>query len=123
MPGEIVDGNDVVAVWKGVGAAVDRARDGRGSSLVECKTFRMTGHSAHDDASYVPDEMFEQWEKKDPIVRLEASLEKQGILTRQEIETMTGRVASEIDEAVALAEKDPFPAPEDCLKGVYSDGR
>jgi len=121
MPGEIVDGNDVVAVWEAVGRGIDRARSGGGSSLIECKTFRMTGHSAHDDAGYVPKELFEEWKKKDPILRLEESLEEQQILTRAEIGDMTRRIAAEIDEAVALAEKDPFPAPEECLSGVYSD--
>jgi pyruvate dehydrogenase E1 component alpha subunit len=121
MPGEIVDGNDVVAVWEAVGGAIRRARQGQGSSLIECKTFRMTGHSAHDDASYVPSELFEEWKKKDPIVRLESALLEREVLTADEIREMTDRVRGEIDEAVALAEADPLPAPEDCLKGVYSD--
>jgi pyruvate dehydrogenase E1 component alpha subunit len=121
MPGEVVDGNDVVAVWKAVSGAVDRARSGRGASLIECKTFRMTGHSAHDDASYVPPGLFEEWEKKDPIPRLEELLEKREILTRTGIDEMNARITSEIDEAVALAEQDPFPDPEECLTGVYAE--
>jgi pyruvate dehydrogenase E1 component alpha subunit len=121
MPGKIVDGNDVVAVWNAVSGAVARARSGGGASLIECKTFRMTGHSAHDDAGYVPPELFDEWEKKDPIPRLERMLRKHEILTPGEIDRMTERVTSEIDEAVALAEKDPFPDPEECLTGVYAD--
>ncbi|MGA2120157.1 MAG: thiamine pyrophosphate-dependent dehydrogenase E1 component subunit alpha, partial [Bryobacteraceae bacterium] len=67
MPAEIVDGNDPLAVYDATGRAVAHARAGLGPYLVECKTFRMTGHSAHDAAHYVPPELFEQWEKRDPI--------------------------------------------------------
>ena len=119
IPGEIVDGNDVVAVWEAVNRAVQSARDGNGPSLVECKSFRMTGHSAHDDARYVPSELFEYWEKRDPIVRLEASMKEQGFLNDKKFEEMNSRVVCEIDEAVELADKDPYPDPEDCMTGVY----
>ena len=119
IPGEIVDGNDVVAVWEAVNRAVQSARDGNGPSLVECKSFRMTGHSAHDDARYVPSELFEYWEKRDPIVRLEASMKEQGFLNDKKFEEMNSRVVGEIDEAVELADKDPYPDPEDCMTGVY----
>ncbi len=119
IPGEIVDGNDVVAVWEAVNRAVQTARDGNGPSLVECKSFRMTGHSAHDDARYVPSELFEYWEKRDPIVRLEASMKEQGFLNDKKFEEMNSRVVREIDEAVELADKDPYPDPEDCMTGVY----
>ena len=119
IPGEIVDGNDVMAVREAVNRAVQLARDGKGPSLVECKSFRMTGHSAHDDARYVPSELFEYWEKRDPIVRLEAFMKEQGFLNDKKLEAMNSRVVREIDEAVELADKDPYPDPEDCLTGVY----
>jgi TPP-dependent pyruvate/acetoin dehydrogenase alpha subunit len=119
MPAEIVDGNDVVAVWNAVNRAVERARNGEGPSLVECKSFRMTGHSAHDDARYVPKELFEYWKKRDPITLLEASMKEQGHLTDKKLEEMESRIVSEIDEGVKLAEKDPYPDPEDCLTDVY----
>ncbi len=121
MPGEIVDGNDVVAVRKSVSAAIERAKNGEGPSLVECKSFRMTGHSAHDNASYVPSELFEDWEKRDPIQQFESSLTDQGLMDESRIQKLTQRVIGEIDEAVALAEKDPHPNPEDCLTNVYSE--
>lgn len=121
MPGEIVDGNDVIAVWDAVGRGIERARSGQGASLIECKTFRMTGHSAHDDASYVPDELFEEWKQKDPIPRLETLLEERGVLTRSDIEALGRKVSAEIDEAVEQAEKDPLPPPEDTLTGVYAE--
>ena len=119
MPGEIVDGNDVVAVRDAVRGAIEMARKGEGPSLVECKSFRMTGHSAHDNASYVPPKLFEDWEKRDPIQRFETSLAEQGVLDESGIQKLSERVVSEIDEAVVLAEKDPYPNPEDCLTDVY----
>jgi TPP-dependent pyruvate/acetoin dehydrogenase alpha subunit len=120
MPGEIVDGNDVLAVRKAVGGAIDRARRGEGSSLIECKTFRMTGHSAHDDASYVPHELFEEWEKKDPILRFEEFLQSEDILAPEDIEEMSAEIRADVDAAVAAADEDPYPDPDDCLRGVYS---
>ena len=119
MPGEIVDGNDILAVWDASTRAIQRARAGEGPTLIECKTFRMTGHSAHDDAGYVPPELFEFWEERDPINRFERFLTSRGLIDRAAIEQMQGRINHEIDEAIQIAEKDPFPEPEDCLRDVY----
>lgn len=119
MPGEIVDGNDVLAVWNASQRAIEYARGGNGPSLIECKTFRMTGHSAHDDASYVPQELFEYWETRDPIRRLERTLVQQSIFSDAGIAEMDKGIHAEIDEAIAIAEKDPYPEPEDCLRDVY----
>ena len=66
-PIEIVDGNDVEAVFAATAAAVERARDGGGPSLIECKTMRMLGHAIHDGAEYVPPELLEEWEARDPV--------------------------------------------------------
>jgi TPP-dependent pyruvate/acetoin dehydrogenase alpha subunit len=119
MPGEIVDGNDILAVWDASTRAIQRARAGDGPTLIECKTFRMTGHSAHDDAGYVPPELFEFWEERDPINRFERFLTSRGLIDRAGIEQMQGQINHEIDEAIQVAEKDPFPEPEDCLRDVY----
>ena len=119
VPGEIVDGNDVFAVWNAAQRAVERARNGDGPTLIECKTFRMTGHSAHDDAGYVPHELFEYWEERDPVRRLERDLIKHDAITASGIDEMQSRINAEIDEAIQIAEKDPYPAPEDCLRDVY----
>src|SRR5215475_10444803 len=121
LPGEIVDGNDILAVWDSTARAIDRARAGNGPTLIECKTFRMTGHSAHDDAGYVPPELFEFWEEKDPIRRFERLLMQRGIASASDIEDLQKRINREIDEAIQIAEKDPFPDPEDCLKDVYEE--
>ncbi len=119
MPGDVIDGNDVLAVYESAERAVDWARSGKGPYLVEYKTFRMTGHSAHDDAGYVPKHMFEEWKEKDPIGRLERHLIAEGEITTEEIEAMAEGIKANIDDAVEWADKSPYPDPEDCLKDVY----
>ena len=121
IPGEIVDGNDVLAVWDAARRAIERARAGEGPTLIECKTFRMTGHSAHDDADYVPPALFEFWEERDPIRRLERDLIKRGAMTVDKIDDMQRQINAEIDEAIRQAEQDPYPEPADCLRGVYDE--
>ncbi len=74
MPSEIVDGNDVLAVYGSARRAVDRARDDGGPTFIEAKTFRMRGHAAHDNQSYVAKEVLDQWSKRDPIAHLEKAL-------------------------------------------------
>src|SRR2546428_943833 len=107
MPGEIVDGNDILAVWDAATRAIQRARAGGGPTLIECKTFRMTGHSAHDYAGYVPPELFEFWEERDPINRFERFLTDRGLIGKAGIEELQNRINQEIDEAIQIAEKDP----------------
>lgn len=119
VPGVIVDGNDVEAVYRAARNAIARARAGDGPTLLECKTFRMTGHSAHDDAGYVPKAKFEEWERKDPISRFQQRLVEEGVLNFEEIKQLHARVIEEIDSAVHWAERSPYPAPEECLRGVY----
>jgi pyruvate dehydrogenase E1 component alpha subunit len=121
IPGESNDGNDVLAVYQAVGRAVERARRGGGPTLLEFVTFRMTGHSAHDDAGYVPKRLFEEWERKDPIRRFQDFLGGRGLLEAGAIGEMEARIESELDEAVAWAETQPYPEPEECLAGVYHE--
>jgi acetoin:2,6-dichlorophenolindophenol oxidoreductase subunit alpha len=121
MPGVTIDGNDVLAVYEASKTAIEHARQGGGPSLIECKTFRMTGHSAHDDVKYVPKGLFEEWERKDPILRLETHLLQNNIMTEEELKWLALRITREVDEAVALAENDPYPEPQEALDGVYAD--
>ena len=121
MPGVSVDGNDVLEVYEATRSAIARARAGEGPSLIECRTFRMTGHSAHDDASYVPKEQFMEWEKKDPIRRLESRLLRDKVSTEESLKQLAVRISREVDEALALAENDPYPDPSETLEGVYAD--
>jgi TPP-dependent pyruvate/acetoin dehydrogenase alpha subunit len=119
MPGESVDGTDVQAVYRAVERAAARARAGKGPSFLECVTLRMTGHSAHDDADYVPEKLKLAWTKKDPIQRLEKDLLTKKVLTKQQIEAIDRRVREEIDIAIADAEARPLPQGEDVVEGVY----
>lgn len=120
IPGEIVDGNDVLAVYEVTKRAVERARKGGGPTLIEAKTFRMKGHAEHDDASYVPKEMFDYWEKHDPITTFEKYLLNENILTSKELAATQDRVKKEIDEAQRFAEESPPPKAEEAAKGVYA---
>lgn len=119
MPGASVDGNNVLVVYAAVEKAIARARAGKGPSLIECRTFRMTGHSAHDAAEYVPEDLRKAWAKKDPIERFQKILLREEILTKPQLEEMDRRIQKEIDDAVALAEASPFAAGATAVEGVY----
>lgn len=120
--GKIVDGNDVLAVYKAAEEAVDKARAGGGPTLIECKTFRMTGHAEHDDAFYVPKEKFEEWKKKDPLMIFESHLNDEGFLIEDMKKDIEDRIEQIIDEAVDFAERSPYPKGEETLEGVYGHG-
>ncbi len=120
MPGIVVDGNDVLAVRAAVAHAASRARQGEGPSLVEGKTMRMRGHAEHDDASYVPPALLEEWRKRDPIDRFDAYLREQKILDDVTAKEIGERLTKEIEEAVSFAESSPFPDGKDLLEGVYA---
>lgn len=121
MPGVIVDGNDVAAVYRVTCQAVERARAGKGPTLIEAKTFRMKGHAEHDAAAYVPKKLLQAWEKKDPIARFEKLLTGKRWLTpagKQEIEA---RIQREVAEDVAFAEESPMPDGQKAHEGVFAD--
>lgn len=119
MPAETVDGNDVFAVYHAVRRAAEHARAGHGPYMVECKTFRMTGHSAHDPADYVPKHLWEEWRKKDPILRLQKVMLKKGWVDQKTIDGVFDEIREEVDGAIEWAEKSPFPDPSELLDGVY----
>ena len=121
IPSEIIDGNDVLAVYSSARRAVDRARDGGGPTFIEAKTFRMRGHAAHDNQSYVPKEVLDQWRKRDPIAHMEKALKDSKLAGADDIEQVNKRVATVLDEDVAWAERQPSPVPEDALGGVYAE--
>lgn len=121
IPAEIVDGNDIFAVREAVGRAADRARTGKGPALIECKTFRMTGHSAHDSGAYVPHELWAEWEQRDPITRLEKKGVERGWFKSDEVRMIRSRVRAEVDAAIAWAEACPYPDASELLDGVYAE--
>ena len=121
FPGVAVDGNDVLAVYEVTRQAVERARRGDGPTLIECKTMRMKGHAAHDDARYVPDELLEEWVKKDPIRRYEKVLRDQGLLRPEVQRAIEERVTADLEDAQAFALDSPLPNPDDLERGVYHE--
>lgn len=119
IPGVVVDGNDVLAVYEAACAAVERARAGGGPTLLECKTYRRGGHSRSDPGHYRPPEEVEEWLAKDPIPRFRDVLLAEGILDEAGAEEVEAEVAAEIEAAVEYARSSPSPAPQDALEGVY----
>lgn len=121
IPSEIVDGNDAIAVFGSARRGVERARSGGGPTLIEAKTFRMRGHAAHDNQSYVPKSLLEEWKKRDPILHFEKHLNSAGVATKSEMEEVRKKVDALLDEEVAWSEAQPLPAPETALGGVYAN--
>lgn len=121
IPGEIVDGNDVLAVYDAAKRAVDFARGGGGPVLLEMKTFRMRGHAEHDDAKYVPPGLFDEWKAKDPLTRYDAALEIEGILTTEERDSRVARLKEQIDADADFAVESPMPDPAFAAGRVYAD--
>ncbi len=122
MPGVIVDGMDVVAVYEAAGEAIARARAGDGPTLLECKTYRYYDHVGVRGMglSYRTDEEVEEWKKKDPIDLFEARLADQGYLSAEDAQAVHDEVLAEIDEAIKFAEESPYPDPDAILEDVYA---
>ncbi len=120
IPGVIVDGNDVEAVYSTAKEAVERARSGGGPTLIEAKTMRMLGHAIHDGAEYVPRELLAEWEAKDPVRRFAARLLDAGIATEKELAELKERAVAVVQDAIAYAEASPMPDPKTVTDGVYA---
>ncbi len=120
MPGVVVDGNDVIAVYEATSEAVSRARQGKGPSLIECKTYRQRGHFEGDPCNYREDAEFKEWKEKDPIPRLEKKLLEMGLLTNSKIEEIKNAHQKELVAAEQFAEESPFPDPSELTEDVYT---
>jgi pyruvate dehydrogenase E1 component alpha subunit len=121
FPGLNIDGNDVEAVFEATRTAVDRARSGDGPTLIECQTMRMHGHGAHDDMSYVPPEMFEEWSARDPIDRYAARLVADFGFSDDEVEGIRTEVRDYVAECAARALDSPMPDPALATDGVFAE--
>ena len=119
MPAEIVDGNDVIAIYEATRRALEHARGGNGPYMIECKTFRISGHSAHDNADYVPDEIKEEWSKRDPILALQKQMVEKDWASETDFKKMRAGILAEIDEAVDWALEQPYPDPSTLEDNVY----
>jgi len=120
IPGVVVDGMDVMAVYEAVGEAVARARNGQGPTLIEAKTYRFRGHFEGDSGTYRPQEEIDQWLQKDPIDRYLKKLLEMKLLTKKQAEEIDKEAIAEMDAAVKFALESPFPEPEETLENVYS---
>jgi pyruvate dehydrogenase E1 component alpha subunit len=119
--GVVVDGTDVLAVHREAKRAIDKARSGGGPTLIECVTLRMEGHAVHDDAFYVPREMFEEWAKRDPVERFRTWLRENVQLTSEEEDEIGSDVKRILNEAMRRAEESPMPDPVTLTDGVYAE--
>jgi TPP-dependent pyruvate/acetoin dehydrogenase alpha subunit len=117
----IVDGNDVAAVFETSRRAVELCRAGDGPVLIEAKTHRMRGHAQHDPAEYVPKEMREFWEKRDPIARYEKYLTERKLWSAGDKEKVEKRIADLLKGELEFAENSPMPPPELAEQGVYCE--
>jgi pyruvate dehydrogenase E1 component alpha subunit len=120
--GVLVDGNDVLAVYKATRAAVDKARSGGGATLIEAVTYRIGGHSSSDDANkYRNPEEVEHWKNRDPIKRFRAYMTKKGLMTEQEDRGMQEEVENEIVSVIKESEKVPGPSVMSLFTDVYAE--
>jgi pyruvate dehydrogenase E1 component alpha subunit len=119
MPGKNVDGNDVLAVREVVLNAADRARKGLGPTLIEAKTYRLSGHSKSDPRTYRSKEEEKAAWENDPIKRYKMELIGENILNINEIEEIENQIASEIEEAIEFAENSPHPEPEVAFEDLF----
>jgi len=120
VPGEAVDGMDVLAVEEATRQAAASVRGGDGPYLLEFRTYRFRAHSMYDPELYRNKEEVEQWKKRDPIVTYEARLREWGLLTDEERVGVEAAVEEEIARAVAFAESGSWEPVEDLTKDVYS---
>jgi TPP-dependent pyruvate/acetoin dehydrogenase alpha subunit len=119
MTGCVVDGNDVLAVYETACAAVERARSGKGPTLIECKTYRHKGHSRVDPAKYRAKEEVQEWLDRDPIKRLKQKLLNDHVLNNEEINTIEKEASAKVEASAKFALESAYPAPEEALEDVY----
>jgi len=121
MPGVTVDGNDPLAVYEAAGEAIQRAREGKGPTLLECLTYRRCGHSRSDGNAYRDPAESEQWMARDPIEVFARTLRQKRVLTRKRMDEIEQRVKAEIEDAVEFARRSPLPEPEAALRNAFCE--
>lgn len=120
MPGVIVDGNDALDVYQAAQEARQRALDGQGPTLLECKTYRCRGHGETDPQHYQPKDEIRAWQDKCPIPRLADTLIESDVITSSKFEEMQSLAENIVQEAVRFAEESPYPEPREALEDVYA---
>lgn len=120
MPGVVVDGNDVLAVYDAARRAMERARTGGGPTLLECKTYRLRPHSnSDDDRKYRSSEEVANWRERDPIKRLENYLLERRLITHAEVAGIRQMVKEAVDDATRVAESAPSPPVDSIFDHLY----
>ena len=120
MPGVIADGNDVLAVQNAVKTACNRARHGKGPTLIECKTYRLSGHSRGDQRKYRSKEEEKMWWEKDSIKRFKQFLIDEQIMSKSDNLRVQHEVRQIITESVKFAKQSDNPDPATLLEGVFA---
>ncbi|MEQ8766788.1 MAG: thiamine pyrophosphate-dependent dehydrogenase E1 component subunit alpha [Planctomycetota bacterium] len=120
IPGVQVDGTDVLAVYQATKKAVERGRRGEGPTLIETITMRLRGHSEADNFSYVPKELIEAWQAKEPVSRFENALLQRGVLKEADVQAIEERIAAELEDAAQFALDSPMADPEEAARGVFA---
>ncbi len=120
IPGETVDGMDVLAVRGVVARAVERARKGEGPSLIEAQTYRWYGHSHSDPRAYRTREEEAEWKQRDPITVLKKNMEAVGMLDESGFEALDQATKENLDKAMTYSEASPEPSPDEVYTDVYA---
>jgi pyruvate dehydrogenase E1 component alpha subunit/2-oxoisovalerate dehydrogenase E1 component alpha subunit len=120
IPHELVDGNDMLAVYDAAKTMVDRARAGGGASLLGVDTMRMQGHAQHDDARYVPKELLDRWTALDPLVRFRAVILERGAASAKQLDDIDRLTRDYAAKEADLAVDEPMPDPATTARGVYA---
>jgi len=125
MPGVLVDGQDVTAMYEATVEAVRRGRAGQGPTLLEARTYRFGEHSEGMNRilrePYRSDEEVEHWRQRDPIVLHSRWLMEHGIASQEQIEEVRSEVAETIEEALQFARESPYPEADDLFTDLYTD--
>ena len=119
MPGLTVDGNDPIAVYEAAKEAVERAHNGKGPTLLELVTYRITGHSRRDPALYQPKGERQKAKENEPIGRFKKYLLNNKIAEETELDQINTQIEEEIEKVVEQAQKAPVPKPEDALEDMF----
>lgn len=119
--GFVCDGNDAIAVYETVKPAVDKAREGGGPTLIECKSFRAAGHGTHDPSNYIPQKEKDEWKKRDPLLVMRKHLEERKLWDEGKEKILIEELKKEMNEATSWAASQALPKAEDLLDGVYSE--
>lgn len=120
--GQVVDGNDILACYEASKAAVDKARQGGGPTLIEAKTYRYAPHTSDDDdRTYRSKDEVKRARQLDPIPRFQAYLKQHNVLSDEALHALVDRIKRELAEAVTYVDHAPYPDPAEALRQVFAE--